>query len=176
MANSPTFVEHALDLLSLAGPVQARAMFGGHGVYHRGAMFGLIDDDDLFLKTDAETVRRFLDAGCEPWIYVGPRGPERSSYYRPPDDAHEDAEAMAPWAKLAIDAALRAQAAKAERRGPRAAKATAARATKASAARATKASAARATKASAGPPPSKAAPRARGGRSARAGPRAPRAR
>ena len=112
MSNSPTFVEHALDLVSLAGPVEARAMFGGHGLYHRGAMFGLLDDDELFLKTDAATVQRFLDAGCEPWVYVGPRGLERTRYYRPPDEAHEDAESMAPWARLAMDAALRAQAAK----------------------------------------------------------------
>jgi DNA transformation protein and related proteins len=109
MACSPSFVEHALDLLSLSGPVVARRMFGGHGLYLGGVMFGLLDDDELFLKTDAETRGRFLEAGCRMWVYPSLG---ETSYYRPPDDAHEDPEAMLPWARLALDAALRGQAAK----------------------------------------------------------------
>jgi DNA transformation protein and related proteins len=109
MPNAPTFVEFAVDLLSLAGPVQARGMFGGHGLYCRGVMFGLLYDDELFLKTDLETRARFVDAGCRMWSFPGM---DETSYYRPPDDAHEDPEAMLPWARLALDAALRGQAAK----------------------------------------------------------------
>jgi DNA transformation protein and related proteins len=112
MPNAPTFVEFAVDLLSLVGPVQARRMFGGHGVYCRGLMFALLDDDELFLKTDPESRARFVDAGCRMWSFPGM---DETSYYRPPDDAHEDAEAMLPWARLALDAALRAQAAKVAR-------------------------------------------------------------
>lgn len=106
MANAPSFVEHALDLLASVGPVQARRMFGGHGVYVRGVMFALLDDDELFLKTDPTTRPRFVEAGCRNWVYPG-AGMEQTSYYRPPDDAHEDPEAMRPWARLAVDAAFR---------------------------------------------------------------------
>ena len=42
---------------------------------------------------------------------------ENTGYFRPPDDAHEDPEAMLPWARLALEAALRARAAKAMRPG-----------------------------------------------------------
>jgi DNA transformation protein len=129
MANSPTFVEHALDLLAPLGPVQARRMFGGHGVYLRGVMFGLLDDDELFLKTDEETRPRFVAAGCRMWVYPGEA---ETSYWRPPDEAHEDPEAMLPWAQLGLEAALRKQAAKeakaraaAERRAAREARALA---------------------------------------------------
>ncbi|HTN54359.1 MAG TPA: TfoX/Sxy family protein, partial [Anaeromyxobacter sp.] len=73
MANSPTFVAHALDLLSLVGPAEARAMFGGHGVYARGVMFALLDDDELFLKVDAEVEPRFAEAGCRRWTYPSPK-------------------------------------------------------------------------------------------------------
>lgn len=110
MPTSPSFVEHVLDLLSSLGPVDARRMFGGHGVYARGVMFGLLDDDELFLKTDEETRERFVAAGCRMWVY--PRLGE-TNYYRPPDEAHEDAEAMAPWARLGLEAALRRRKAKA---------------------------------------------------------------
>jgi DNA transformation protein len=112
MPCSPSFVDHAIDLLASVGPVEARRMFGGYGAYARGVMFGLLDDDELFLKTDAESRPRFVSAGCRMWIYPG-AGKGETSYYRPPDEAHEDAEAMAPWARLGLDAALRLRAAKA---------------------------------------------------------------
>jgi DNA transformation protein len=113
MANSPTFVDHVLDLLALAAPVEARRMFGGHGLYAGGTMFGLLDDDELFFKTDEATRARFVEAGCKPWFYARRDGTvENTSYFQPPEGAHEDAEAMLPWARLAIDAALRARAAK----------------------------------------------------------------
>lgn len=112
MASSQEFVEHVLDLLAPLGRVEARRMFGGHGVYARGAMLGLLDDDELFLKTDEATRPRFVEAGCRRWTY----GPMReTSYFRPPDEAHEDAAAMLPWARLALDAALRTRAAAAAR-------------------------------------------------------------
>jgi DNA transformation protein len=115
MAVSRGFLEHALDLLSLAGPVQVRAMFGGYGLYLRDAMFGLLDDDEIFLKTDDACRQEFVDAGCEQWVYPSPKGPMATQYFRPPDDAHEDAEAMLPWAGLAIAAARRAARDKAEK-------------------------------------------------------------
>jgi DNA transformation protein and related proteins len=111
--NSPEFVSHAVDLLSLLGPVQARAMFGGHGLYCRGVMFGLLDDDELFLKTDDACRARFEAAGCRRWVYETRTGPMETGYFRPPDDAHEDPEAMLPWSRLALDAALRKAALKA---------------------------------------------------------------
>jgi DNA transformation protein len=121
MSNSPDFVNHVVDLLSLVGPVQARSMFGGHGVYARGVMFALVDDDELFLKTDDACRARFVEAGCRQWVYENRvQRMESTGYFRPPDEAHEDPEAMLPWARLALDAALRkaaAKAAKAKRPG-----------------------------------------------------------
>ena len=116
MPTSPDFVEFVLDLLAPVGPVQARAMFGGHGLYARGAMVGLLDDDELFLKTDESCRATFVAAGCRQWSFVSKtQRMENTSYFRPPDEAHEDAEAMYPWARLALDAALRARAERARR-------------------------------------------------------------
>jgi DNA transformation protein len=113
MATDPVFVEHVLDLVGLVAPVEARRMFGGHGLFAHGVMFGLLDDGELFLKTDEESRPRFVAAGCRRWAFVTKKvRMEETSYYRPPDEAHEDAEAMLPWARLALDAALRARAAR----------------------------------------------------------------
>jgi DNA transformation protein len=131
MPSDPSFVAHALDLVSLLGPVSARAMFGGHGLYAEGVMFALLDDGELFVKTDDETRAAFVAAGCRQWVYSNEKvRMENTAYFRPPDDAHEDPEAMLPWARLALAAALRARAAKAARasraaRRPRPAKARA---------------------------------------------------
>jgi len=106
---SRSFVDHALDLLSGLGPVQARAMFGGYGLYVRGVMFGLLDDDELFFRTDEVGRARFAEAGCRMWTYGGMG---ETGYYRPPDAAHEDPESMEAWARLGLEAALRRKALK----------------------------------------------------------------
>jgi DNA transformation protein len=114
MPSDPSFVAHAVDLLSLLGPVTARAMFGGHGLYAGDVMFGLLDDGELFLKTDPQTREQFIAAGCRQWVYVNKKARmEHTGFFRPPDDAHEDPEAMLPWARLALEAARRARAEKA---------------------------------------------------------------
>ncbi len=123
MPVSRSFVDFALDLLASAAPVQARRMFGGYGIYARGTIFGLLDDDELFLKVDEECRQAFLDAGCRQWVYPGPRGPVPGNYFRPPDQAHEEAEAMLPWAELALGAAARAAAARVARARKKAARA-----------------------------------------------------
>jgi DNA transformation protein len=116
MANTPAFVTHALDLLAGLGPVSARHMFGGHGIYYRGVMFALLDDDELYLKADELARPRFEAAGCRQWTYPGPKGPMPIGYWRPPDEAHEEAEAMLPWALIAVEAARRKAASKAARK------------------------------------------------------------
>ncbi|WP_176064411.1 TfoX/Sxy family protein [Anaeromyxobacter diazotrophicus] len=114
MATRPSVVEYAVELLGSVGPVQARAMFSGHGIYAEGVMFALLYRDELYLKADDVSRPRFVEAGCQPWVYESRTRVMTTSYYRPPDDAHESAEAMLPWARLALDAALRARAAKAK--------------------------------------------------------------
>jgi DNA transformation protein len=145
MAVSKGFLAHALDLLSLAGPVTARSMFGGYGLYLGGSMFGLLDDDDIFLKTDELSRGAFVTAGCRQWVYPSPKGPMPTSSYRPPDDALEHAEAMLPWARLALEAAERAAAKKAAKKTPASGAKGANGAKKAGARPAKKASAAKAS-------------------------------
>ena len=44
------FTAFLLELLGPLGPVSARRMFGGVGLFHGGNMFGLIARDELYLK------------------------------------------------------------------------------------------------------------------------------
>jgi DNA transformation protein and related proteins len=113
---SSAFVAFAVDLLEPLGPVRARAMFGGHGIYCGDLMIGLVDDDEIFFKTDPETRPAFEGAGCRRWVFAGGGKTMETNYFRPPDEAHESPEDMEPWGRLALEAARRAAQAKAARK------------------------------------------------------------
>ena len=104
---SDSFSSYLRDLFSTLGPVTLRRMFGAHGLYHREVMIALVIGDELFLKTDAATVDAFRDAGGQPFVYQGKDKPVSMSYWLPPAEAMESAQAMHPWARLAYEAALR---------------------------------------------------------------------
>lgn len=91
-------------------------MFGGHGLYLDGVMFGLIADDRLYFKTDDESRVKFAKAGGEPFTYEGRTRTVVMSYCTPPDSAMASAKRLLPWAELALAAAKRAARAKAAKR------------------------------------------------------------
>jgi DNA transformation protein len=128
---NPPFVDHALEMLSTLGPVRARRMFGGWGLYADGLFVAIIAADRLYLKADAGTSGRFSAAGGEPFVHGGHGKPVTMGYWTVPPEALESPAAMQPWARLALQAALAARAAKARTRprgADRAAKASAPRA------------------------------------------------
>ena len=118
------FVEHVLETMRLFGPVDARAMFGGWGLYHEGTFFALIIEEGLYLKTDDENVGEFKALKLEPFVYPMKGGDKIvMSYYQAPEETLESREVMAQWARSAYGAALRAKARKRQpRRKQRAAK------------------------------------------------------
>lgn len=115
---SEALIEHLRDLFEPLGPISARAMFGGHGLYFDGVIIGVIMDEALYLKTDAETRSRFEAAGCAPFVYDMKGRPLPMSYWSLPEDAMDSPEALRPWALLAIEAALRKPAKKPRKRRP----------------------------------------------------------
>jgi DNA transformation protein len=119
--NDP-FVVHACELLASLGPCKAVRMFGGYGLSIDGMNLGLIAWDTLYLKTNAETEPRWLAAGSKPFIYEAKGKPMKLNYYTPPDEALESPALMAPWARLALQAAMAARKPAAKRASPRAPK------------------------------------------------------
>lgn len=113
MARRSEFVAHVVETMRAFGPVEAKAMFGGWGLYHRGAFFALVAGDELFLKTDEANRARFEAEGLPPFVFQAKDGKKTAmSYRRAPDEALESPAVMAEWARLGYEAALRAAAAK----------------------------------------------------------------
>ena len=113
MATGNELVEHSRELLAPLGTVRSRRMFGGHGFYVDDLFVALIAFGRLYLKADAQTRPRFEAAGCDPFVYAGAGRQVTLGYFSAPEEAMESPALMQPWARLALEAALRARAAKA---------------------------------------------------------------
>ena len=50
MASHPDFVNYAAEQLRDAGSIRSRKMFGEYGLYCDGVFFGVVCDDQLFVK------------------------------------------------------------------------------------------------------------------------------
>lgn len=103
------FIEFLTETLSVIGPVRARRMFGGHGLFLDDLMIGLVADDVLYLKADKESAPQFSARGLGPFEYVKNSKPMKMSYYQAPEEIYEDAEEARRWATLAHAAARRAK-------------------------------------------------------------------
>lgn len=116
----PSDIEHLLELLEPMGGLRARRMFGGWGIYQDGAlgsrMFAIVIDGELGLKTDDLSRARFEAAGSQPCTYIKQGKPMPMSYWHAPDAALDSPEAMRPWARLALEAAMRAKPAPPKRK------------------------------------------------------------
>lgn len=109
MSVSPGFRDLVLEQLGRVVPgVTGRAMFGGLGLYADGRIFGLVDEDVVYLKVDDLTRPDFEVAGMGPFRPFGPDG-EAMRYWQLPDGVLEDADALAPWAEKAVAVAGRAR-------------------------------------------------------------------
>lgn len=84
-------------------------MFGGHGVYHDGLMFGLVADDELYLKVDAQSSDAFAARDLPRFRYVKQGRTLDLSYCLAPEEIYDDPEEAERWARLALGAALRAR-------------------------------------------------------------------
>lgn len=106
MIRQNEFVEFVLEQLTPIGGVRARAMFGGHGIYHGDTMFAIVVDDRLYFKADGVTRHEFMARGLSPFTYAARGKTVSLQYYEAPPEVFEEHEAMRSWAQQAIDVAL----------------------------------------------------------------------
>jgi DNA transformation protein len=106
------FVEYLKEVFEEFGPVQARRMFGGYGIYHNGVMFGLVADDTLYLKADETTAQYFHSKGLGQFEYEKGEKKVKMSYYLAPDEVLENPGEAKLWAERAYEVAVRTNARK----------------------------------------------------------------
>ena len=106
------FASYVAELMQSIGPVSARAMFGGYGIFLNGLMFGLIADSVLYLKADKETEKQFTAKELEQFTYSREGRTIKMSFYQAPEEAMDNSAEMRSWAVLAYEAARRSAAKK----------------------------------------------------------------
>jgi DNA transformation protein and related proteins len=101
-------VDHILDLLRPWALCGAKRMFGGWGLYRGGVMFGIVADDQLYLKVDDGNAADYERDALEPFRYTRAGRTVALSYRAVPDRLLESEEALHDWSRKAWEAALRA--------------------------------------------------------------------
>jgi len=106
MSVSDEYLTYVIDQLDCIGPVRARKMFGGAGLYFDDLFFALVADDVLYFKVDDSNRPDYEAAGMNPFKPF----PDKSNvmqYYEVPIEALENRETLRDWAQKAIDVARR---------------------------------------------------------------------
>jgi DNA transformation protein and related proteins len=110
------FADYCCELLATQGPCVPKRMFGGWGISIEGLTLAIIADlgggEKLWLKADEVARSRFEAAGCERFTFQMKLRLASMGYYTAPEEAMDSQDAMRPWARLALECALRARAAK----------------------------------------------------------------
>ena len=95
-----SFKDFVLDQLQELDDVEARRMFGGHGLYQDETFFGIIHRGRLYFKIDESTVGEYRKRKMKPFR---PNAKQTlKSYYQVPVDIIEDADQLCRWAETAI--------------------------------------------------------------------------
>lgn len=116
--SSGAFADFVCDVLRPLGDVRGKRMFSGTGLFCDGLMFGLILDDVLYLKTDADGAEAFKVHGMAPFVYEAKGRRVALGYWRAPEHLLDDPEELQDWGRKALATARAAARTKAKRRRP----------------------------------------------------------
>ncbi len=95
-----SFKDFIVDQLSEMDSVEARRMFGGHGLYQDETFFGIVHKGKLFFKIDESTVGEYRKRKMKPFRPSAKQ--TLKSYYQVPVEIIEDADALREWAVKAV--------------------------------------------------------------------------
>jgi DNA transformation protein len=107
----------AQEALEPLGNLTMRKMMGGATLYLDGTIFAILDEGEIWFKADDESNSVWDEAGCERFSVTFKDGKvDTMNYRRAPTDVYDDPEEMQRWARLGVEAGLRAAAKKKPRR------------------------------------------------------------
>ena len=84
-------------------------MFGGHGLFRQGLMFGLVSRVTPYFQADSSPVPEYEAAGCGPFLYHRGGKVVALGYWQVPAAVLDEPEALCAWARRAWATAARAK-------------------------------------------------------------------
>ena len=95
-----SFKDFVLDQLRELDDVEARRMFGGHGLYKDETFFGILHKGKLYFKVDESTIGEYRKRKMKPFR---PNAKQSlKTYYQVPVEIIEDGDRLCEWAEAAI--------------------------------------------------------------------------
>lgn len=104
--NNP-LVEMILEKLSPHGPIKARAMFGGYGIYYEDIIFASIVENELYFRIDEHNRKDYEGFASKPFIYEGMNKPVIMPYLTLPEEILNNPLELPKWIQKSVQASLR---------------------------------------------------------------------
>jgi len=107
MAVSAEFQNYVLEQLAAVGAIMPKKMFGGVGLYYRKIFFGILFNNNLYLKVDDSNRKDYEKEGMPAFKPFAGR-PMTMQYYEVPAEVLEDKRQLTIWTQKAIEVAANA--------------------------------------------------------------------
>jgi DNA transformation protein len=83
--------------------IKSRAMFGGHGLYRNGVIFGIIAEGSIYFKVDTSNMKEYEAYKSVPFTYTKASGkPVSMSYWKVPDIILKDEKVLREWIEKSL--------------------------------------------------------------------------
>jgi len=111
MAVSAEFQDYVVGQLSEIGVIMPKKMFGGVGLYQRKLFFGILFNNNFYLKVDESNRQEYEKEGMPVFKPFKDR-PMTMQYYEVPAEVLESKKQLTVWTQKAIEVAARASKSK----------------------------------------------------------------
>lgn len=102
MSFSQSFADELAELMSGAGKITQKKMFGALAYYHGSDIVGCLFDDGFYFRAKGDLADELKALGCKPFVYKGKSGRTVAMpYWTAPQTCFDDADEMVKWIKKA---------------------------------------------------------------------------
>ena len=96
--NKSEFLQYALDLFNPLGRLTSKTLFGGNAILKNNITFAMVFDGNIYLKTNKNTVKKYLDLDSKPLSYKKNNKTISLRYYEIPIEVLDDEDQLIQWA------------------------------------------------------------------------------
>ena len=96
--NKSEFLQYALDLFNPLGRLTSKTLFGGNAILKNNITFAMVFDGSIYLKTNKDTVKKYLDLDSKPLSYKKNNKTINLRYYEIPIEVIDDEDQLMQWA------------------------------------------------------------------------------
>ncbi len=111
MQNKKQFLDYILSQLEPHGPIKARAMFGGYGIYYGMHMFACIVKNVLYFRVDEQNKFDYAPYKSKPFIYESGSKTIALPYLELPEEILNNFDELPEWIEKSKNAVMRYKAA-----------------------------------------------------------------